>query len=169
MKSIDVLTVQTGSLNLGNKQYAIRQALFVDSKAEKIEGQSSVTIQTAQTSMIIRHIRSGKEVEEFGKLPSVIETELGNLLTTTIFVKYNYKTEIEENLLQDIFISALPNGFLQNRYNPTPKDTFWRAGRNAPTLEEAFRVRIAYNLLKRKANWRVQKIPMSPIDFIWDE
>ena len=152
-----------------NRQYAIRQALFVDSKAEKIEGQSSLTIQTAQTSMIIRHIRSKKEVEEFGKLPPVIENELGNFLTTTIFVKYNYEITEDEALLQDIVIAALPNGFLQNRYNPTPKDTIWRAGRNAPTLDEPFRVRIAFNLLKRKANWRVQKIPMSPNKFVWDE
>src|SRR5690242_14427606 len=35
--------------------YAVRQALFVDSKAEKEQGTS--TLQTSQTSMRIRHVR----------------------------------------------------------------------------------------------------------------
>ncbi len=34
-----------------NRNYAIRQALLVDSKAEKVEGQATATLQTAQTSI----------------------------------------------------------------------------------------------------------------------
>jgi len=48
--------------------YAVRQALLVDSKAEKEHGTS--TLQTAQTSMRIRHVRAGKAVDERGTLPS---------------------------------------------------------------------------------------------------
>ena len=40
-------------------EYALRQALFVDSKAEKTEGQRTATIQTAQTSLRIRQFRAG--------------------------------------------------------------------------------------------------------------
>ena len=35
-------------------EHSIRQALFVDSKAEKTEGARTITIQTAQTSMRIK-------------------------------------------------------------------------------------------------------------------
>ena len=37
--------------------YALRQALFVDSKAEKMSGAATATLQTAQTSMRIMHVR----------------------------------------------------------------------------------------------------------------
>ncbi|MDX1993005.1 MAG: SfiI family type II restriction endonuclease [bacterium] len=43
-------------------------------------------------------------------------------------------------------------------YNPTAEDTIWLAGRNAPTLGEDFRVRVAFGRLKSKSGWRVQKI-----------
>jgi hypothetical protein len=39
--------------------FAVRQALLVDSKAEKVEGQGTATLQTTQTSMRIRQIRAG--------------------------------------------------------------------------------------------------------------
>lgn len=152
-----------------NKEYAVRQALFIDSKAEKLEGQATATLQTAQTSMKIRHIRSRKEVDVPGKLPTVVQTEAGKCLITTIFVKYNYKELKEENKLVSITVAALPNGMLQDRYNPNPLDTIWRAGRDAPTRGEAFRVRLVFELLKSKANWRVQKIPMFPEPLVWDD
>ena len=150
-----------------NKDYAVRQALFVDSKAEKTEGQATATLQTAQTSMRIRQVRSRQEVDEPGKLPPVIETEVGKCLTTTIFVKYNYAEFRRQNRLHSIIVAALPNGMLQERYNPNPYDTIWRAGRNAPTRGEPFRVRLVFELLKRKAGWRVQFIPMAPTPFRW--
>ena len=152
-----------------NREYAIRQALFVDSKAEKIEGQATATLQTAQTSMRIRHVRSRRQVDVPGKLPVVIPTEKGKCLTTTIFVKYNYAASATGNRLVGITAAALPNGMLQERYNPTAPDTIWRAGRDAPTLGEAFRVRLVFDLLKRKANWRVQRIPMTPQSFVWED
>lgn len=152
-----------------NRDYAIRQALFVDSKAEKVEGQDTATLQTAQTSMRIRHIRAGREVDEAGKLPSVINTDKGKLLTTTIFVKYNYEELGRRNKLWSITVAAVPNGMLQAQYNPTARETIWRAGRNAPTRGEVFRVRLVFKWLKDSTNWRVQSIPIPPTPFTWDD
>lgn len=152
-----------------NRDYAIRQALFVDSKAEKTEGQATATLQTAQTSMRIRHVRQRREVDVPGKLPTAIPTEKGKLLTTTIFVKYNYRVLRAKNRLETITVAALPSGMLQEHYNPTAHDTIWRAGRNAPSRGEAFRVRLVFALLKDKMNWRVQHIPISPSAFTWDD
>ena len=47
-------------------------ALLVDSKAEK--GGGTMTIQTSQTSLVIRQIRQGEAVEEPGKLPQIMES-----------------------------------------------------------------------------------------------
>ncbi len=118
--------------------YAMRQALFVDSKAEKVEGQRTATLQTAQTSLRIRHMRAGQPTDELGKLPSVWQAAKGKYLTTTIFVKYNYRETEDEYRLDNIIVCALPNRMLQERYNPTATDTIWLAGRNAPTLGEDF-------------------------------
>lgn len=150
--------------------YAVRQALFVDSKAEKEHGTS--TLQTAQTSMRIRHVRAGGPVDEHGTLPLSIETEKGSCITTTVFVKYVYMDR-PKTKLGEITVVALPSGALQNKYNSSAKDTIWRAGRNAPSRGEPFRVRLVFDLLKEKARWRVQTIipgsPSTPGSFPWDE
>ncbi len=65
-------------------EYAVRQALFVDSKAEEDQGRATATLQTAQTSLRIRHVRSRQEVDVPGSLPRVIETGKTKYLTTTI-------------------------------------------------------------------------------------
>lgn len=137
-------------------QYAVRQALLVDSKAEKEA--TTATIQTAQTSMRIRHIRAGLPVDVPGDLP----TRFGNVLTTTIFVKYEYQEQPQARL-REITIAALPSGYLQDRYNPTAADTIWRSGRNAPSLGEPFRVRLVFAALKQRMTWRVQSIPIAPL------
>jgi type II restriction enzyme SfiI len=150
-------------------EYAIRQALLVDSKAEKIGGRDTATLQTAQTSLRIRHVRQGQSTDEPGTLPHIINNQY---LTTTIFVKYNYVQTNDLPLgyrLDDITIAALPNRMLQNIYNPDAADTIWRAGRNAPTRGEPFRVRLVFALLKAKMNWRVQIIPSLPRPFTWDD
>ena len=41
---------------LFHPEYAIKQALFIDSKAEKVSGQGTATLQTSQFSMIVRQI-----------------------------------------------------------------------------------------------------------------
>ncbi len=150
--------------------YALRQALFVDSKAEKTSGASTATLQTAQTSMKIMHVRAGSAVEVQGTLEPVIQTEIGNFLSTTIFVKYNYDEDAAgSKALESITIACVPHGFLQGRYNPDAENTFWRAGRNAPSLGEAFRVRAVFRLLAERAAWRVQRVPTLPEAFLWSE
>lgn len=147
--------------------FAIRQALFVDSKAEKLEGASTATIQTTQTSLRIMHHRNNEPVDEQGKLPTIIQTVNGRYLTTTLFVKYSYEVVQEENRLRSIVVAALPNGILQALYNPSADDTIWRTGRNAPSRGEEFRVRLVFERLKAKANWRVQTVPVPPDPFEW--
>ena len=153
-------------------EYSLRQALFVDSKAEKVEGSRTVTIQTSQTSLRIRQFRSDAEMDEAGQLPHIYNDREGvSYLTTTIFVKYNY-SEVEEgrNRLDSVSVTSLPNGMLQDRYNPDAENTFWLAGRNAPTLGEDFRVRVGLGRLKDLANWRVQHIQVQPeIAFAWED
>lgn len=147
--------------------FAIKQALFVDSKAEKSSGQGTATLQTSQLSMTILQVRSGLAVNIPGKLPTVIEVGEQTFLTTTLFVKYNYQEGSDQNnVLESITVAALPSGMLQEKYNPSAEDTIFIAGRNAPTLGEEFRVRLSFNRLK--ANWRVQKIDLAN-RFVWED
>jgi hypothetical protein len=152
---------------LFHPEYALKQALFVDSKAEKVAGQGTATLQISQLSMIVKQVRFGQELEVQGRLPEIITLTNDSYLTTTIFVKYNYE-EGAGYILRNITVAAVPNGMLQDRYNSTAQDTIWIAGRNAPTLGEEFRVRLSFYRLKEKASWRVQHIPMPPDEFSWD-
>lgn len=122
--------------------------------------------------MRIRQIRAGAAVDAAGEVPTVYRDRDGvAYLTTTVFVKYNYQEiAARENRLESISITCLPNGMLQDRYNPNPETTFWRAGRNAPTRGEDFRVRIGLPRLKSAANWRVQQVQIAPdIAFRWED
>lgn len=153
---------------LFHPDYAIRQALFVDSKAEQVSGQGTATLQTSQFSMTVRQIRSAEHVEVEGTLPKILTIRDTSYITTTIFVKYNYQEKNSHNELKSITVAAVPNGLLQARYNPSPSDAIWLAGRNAPSRGEAFRVRLSFSRLKAKAGWRVQKIPVPPANFVWN-
>jgi len=152
---------------LFHPEYALKQALFVDSKAEKVSGQGTATLQISQLSMVVKQVRFNKDIEVPGKLPVIVNLKGESYLTTTIFVKYNYE-EGAGNVLKNITLAAVPNGMLQERYNPTTHETIWIAGRNAPTLGEEFRVRLSFHRLKEKANWRVQHIPIGKETFTWD-
>ncbi|MEM7535053.1 MAG: BglI family type II restriction endonuclease [Chloroflexota bacterium] len=159
---------------LFHPDYAIKQALFVDSKAEKSSGQNTATLQTSQFSMFVRQIRAEQAIEVSGALPNILDINDDSYITTTIFVKYNYE-EIDssaatqpQNHLKTIIVAALPNGLLQQKYNPTAQDTIWLVGRNAPSRGEAFRVRLSFPRLKQKAQWRVQTIPVPPQNFQWE-
>lgn len=154
---------------LFHPEYAVRQALFVDSKVEKVSGQATATLQRAQTSMRMRHVRRGQPVDVQGALPPIISIRGVDYLTTTVFVKYNYDEQKGTNQLVSITVAAIPNGMLQAVYNPNAQDTIWRTGRNAPTLGEPFRVRLAFRRLKERANWRVQRIPLPPAPFNWED
>ncbi|MCC6169748.1 MAG: SfiI family type II restriction endonuclease, partial [Caldilineaceae bacterium] len=108
--------------------------------------------------------------EEPGSLPTILQIRGQSYITTTIFVKYNYSEQASgEKSLENITLAALPNGLLQDIYNPDPKNTIWLAGRNAPSLGEPFRVRLSFASLKKKRQWRVQYIPVPPGIFTWDE
>lgn len=154
---------------LFHPDYAVKQALFVDSKAEQVSGQKTATLQTSQFSMIVRQIRADQRTEVQGSLPSILTLRGNAYITTTIFVKYNYEKLESSNELRSVTVAAVPNGFLQNMYNPTPEDTIWLAGRNAPTRDEEFRVRLSFPKLKEKCCWRVQTIPCPLLEFEWSE
>ncbi|MDE0631923.1 MAG: type II restriction endonuclease [Caldilineaceae bacterium SB0661_bin_32] len=153
---------------LFHPEYAVRQALFVDSKAEKSSGMKTATLQTSQFSMEVRQIRSGQSLQIPGTLPSVLSLRDEDYITTTVFVKYNYSELTPKSYALDgVTIAALPNGLLQERYNPNAVDGIWLAGRNAPSRGEAFRVRLSFPKLKAKASWRVQSIPISAKIWHW--
>jgi hypothetical protein len=148
--------------------FAVRQVLLVDSKAEKTAGVAR--LQTSQTSMRIRQIRQGEEVDVPGTVPMVAILKGVPFVTTTVFVKYVYGTVDGANLLRKIVVACVPNGFLQDDYNPTARDTIWVSGPNAPTLGEVFRTRLSFARLKAKRNWRVQSISIDPTaPFAWDD
>ncbi|MDD9869097.1 MAG: BglI family type II restriction endonuclease [Gammaproteobacteria bacterium] len=132
-------------------------ALMVDSKAEK-DG-DTVTIQMSQTSMEVRQKRGGKSKTVPGKLEKTIKINGKSLLTVTIFVKYVYIPSNGKGLnLREIVVACVPNGLLQERYNPSSeKKSFWRAGRNAPSLGEEFRVRVNLKTLAQIDAWRVTR------------
>lgn len=135
----------------------VRQALFVDSKAEK--SADNATLQMSQTSMRIRQNRGSKAVDEAGLLPSIYNDEGVELLATTAFIHYNYKISPQGGYrLLSATLFSLPSGLLQERYNPDAGHGFWRAGRNAPTRGEDFRVRVSFRALADLALWRVQKL-----------
>lgn len=136
--------------------HIIRQALFVDSKAEK--NNSSATLQMSQTTMAIRQIRSNKEVHAAGFLPYIWEHDNLEFLTTTAIIHYKYKKMANTHILEEATLACIPNGLLQDFYNPTVDDTIWIAGRDAPTLGEDFRVRLSFSRLEKKKEWRVQRI-----------
>lgn len=69
-------------------------------------------------------------------------------------------------------MAVIPNGLLQDTYNPSAGVSIWLAGRNAPSLGEDFRVRLAFAKLREKAAWRVQTISYTDgkkIEGIWQE
>ena len=134
----------------------IRQALFIDSKAEK--SNATATLQVSQTSMEIRQVRAGRNVFEQCKLPVIYQHGKEQFLTTSLFLHYCYQDISQIHQLNDITACCVPNGLLQERYNPDSEHGFWLAGRNAPSKGEDFRVRISFSRVKRLANWRVQTI-----------
>lgn len=155
---------------LFHPEYSVRQALFVDSKAEKSSGKETATLQTSQFSMEVRQFRSGQSLQIPGTLPPILSIRDQDYITTTIFVKYNY-TELtpKSYALDGVTIAALPNGLLQERYNPNATDGIWLAGRNAPSRGEAFRVSLSFSRLKAKAGWRVQSVPISANVLQWSK
>jgi hypothetical protein len=149
-------------------EYAVRQVLLVDSKAEKTAGVAR--LQTSQTSLRIRQTRQGKDLDIPGTVPIVATLKGVPFITTTIFVKYVYARSNDVNVLKKIVVACVPNGFLQDYYNPTAADTIWVSGPNAPTLGEVFRTRLSFARMRAKRTWRVQSILIDPAaPFAWDD
>lgn len=136
---------------------AVPVALMLDAKAEKSDD-TAATIQKAQTSMCVRMKRAGKIMNEQGTLEKTINRDGKVLQTVTIIAKYLYTERGEGYSLGKIIVACIPNGKLQERYNPDADNTIWRAGRNAPTRGEEFRVRLKFKALRDLASWRVREI-----------
>jgi hypothetical protein len=137
-------------------EFSVHQALFVDSKAEKTSG--SATMQMSQLALAIRQVRSGQEVEQRGDLAPVSIHGGQPFITTTLLAHYYYEDHEGKYRLKQLTLAAIPNGILQDRYNPDAHDTIWIAGRDAPSRGEEFRARLSFQRLKLKAGWRVQTI-----------
>lgn len=136
---------------------SVRQAMFVDSKAEK--DAHSAAMQMSQTSMRIRQKRGTKEIDEAGKLPAIAEYGGIAYITTTMLVHFHYSDDASgRHVLSSATLAGVPNGLLQDIYNPNVDDTIWLAGRDAPTLGEEFRVRLGFARLQNKTSWRVQRV-----------
>lgn len=136
-------------------------ALMLDAKAEKANGDRTATIQMSQTSMHVRMRRAGLEIDEPGRLGQVIERGGRELYVVTVIAKFVYDEQDASHRLRKVIVACIPNGRLQDRYNPTVDDTIWRAGRNAPTLGEDFRVRLNFSKLREKSDWRVREIDLT--------
>lgn len=137
---------------------ARRVALMLDAKAEKRNGDTTATIQMSQTSMRVRMRRSGVSLDEQGKLDQEIHRGGATFYVVTVIAKFVYEETDGERCLRRIIVACIPNGKLQDYYNPGPDDTIWRVGRDAPSLGEDFRVRLKYDSLRKKADWRVEVI-----------
>lgn len=135
-------------------------ALMLDAKAEKPNGNRTATIQMSQTSMTVKMRRGGADVAEPGGLEQEIRRGDRTFQVVTIIAKYVYEETDESQRLDRIIVACIPNGRLQERYNPNTQDTIWLAGRDAPTLGEDFRVRLSYQRLREKAVWRVEEIAL---------
>ena len=138
-------------------------ALMLDAKAENSRDRTgereSVAIQLSQTSMtVMRRNRSGSsDISEQGELEQYINCENLKLLVVTIVAKYIHAMAGNERALLNIDVACIPNGILQEKYNPTPCDTIWLAGKASSN------VRLSYRRLRDKAPWRVRDISTSAI------
>ncbi len=141
-------------------EYMIRQALFVDSKAEK--SASSGRIQISQTSLRVLFQRGdGTTVDTAGGLKPIINLSSGiSYLTTTLFVHYHYDETSAGRILKSILIAALPNGKLESDYVISSTDHIWNVGPDSPTRGEKQRARLSFTKLARKKSWRVQRITL---------
>ncbi len=132
-------------------------ALMLDAKAEEGDVRTA-TIQMSQTSMTVRMRRKGEEVGVPGGLGHFITRNGRKLLVVTVVAKFVYTGKSSPRSLNRIIVASIPNGLLQDRYNPAVDDGIWLVGRDASTLGEDFRVRLSYQKLVDKAAWRIIEI-----------
>ena len=134
-------------------------ALMLDARAEE-QSDGAAAVPMPQNSMRVKMMRAGEEIDAPGKLAQVMHRGERTYQVVTIIAKYVYEEVGEGQHLRRIIVACIPNGALQDKYNPTPADTIWLAGRDAPTLGEDFRVRLSYRKLQEKASWRVREIEL---------
>lgn len=144
-------------------EFAIRQALFVDSKAEKTC--NSVTLQLSQLSIRVRQFRHDEAIDIPGRIKPIEEFDQIHYLSTILLAHYHYDSahsgsgkDIPPYKLLKLTLSAIPSGLLQDKYNPDASDSIWLVGRNAPSRGEEFRVRLSFRALRAKERWRVQEL-----------
>lgn len=135
----------------------VRQALFVDSKAEK--SAVNARLQMSEISIRVKQVSQGQPIDMPGKIRPFERFNGEEFLSTTMLVHYHYdKDSSGHYILHRATLCAIPNGRLQGRYNPTASDTIWLAGPHAPKRGEEFRVRLGFKRLQKKAAWRVQLV-----------
>ena len=108
-------------------EFSVKQALFVDSKAEK--EMRTATLQMSQISLTVHQRRGGKEIREQGKIPAISTHGGQRFITTTLLGHYFYEEHDNKYLLKQLTLAAIPNGMLQEQYNPNPEDSIWLVGR----------------------------------------
>lgn len=142
-------------------EFSIAQALFVDSKAEK--SSSTARMQMSEISLRVRQVVQGVELDEQPTLQPVAVHGNKQFLTTTLLAHYQYTPRVPSGFeLRALQLAAIPNGLLQDQYNPNAQDTIWTVGPHSSTREEDFRTRLSFEKLKAKALWRVQKLVYDP-------
>lgn len=140
---------------------AIPVALMLDAKADKSNGNTTAPIQIEQTSMRVRLSNSDREQDEQGKSQTIIKGKLNEYQTVTIIAQFCYSEKDDKRSLDEIIVRCIPNGELQEIYNPDATDTIWLVGDDAPSLGDEFQVKLSYKKLNPKTNWRVAKINQS--------
>ncbi len=147
----------------------IRQALFVESKAEK--EQTSARLQMSETSLTVNQIKAGSTIAVQGQIPSISRYQAVPYLSTTLVAHFHYEDQGSTHVLKALVLAALPNGKLQHIYNPDAQHTIWRAGPHSDARGETFRVRLAFSLLENITPWRVQRVTYDAgtkqIDYNW--
>ena len=86
--------------------YAVRQALFSDSKAEK--SNTTATIQMSQTSLEVRQVRAGGVITAPGFLKAIWEHDGKEYLTTTAIIHYKYEDVGTEHKLRVATLACIP-------------------------------------------------------------
>jgi len=114
----------------------------------------------SEISMSVRQYSQGQPIDVPGKIRPLERFNGEEFLTTTMVLHYLYNQDAPgyNYALHRITLCALPNGRLQNRYNPSADDTIWLTGPHAPQRGEEFRVRLSFARLGDKAPWRVQQV-----------
>ena len=114
----------------------------------------------------MRYVFRGQgQIDVPGRLKCIETYDGSEYLSTTLLVHYCYSSpnqnqgrDVPPYNLNQMKLAAIPNGLLQERYNPDATKGFWRAGRDAPSLGEGFRVRLSFNDLQMQSSWRIQTI-----------